>query len=227
MAAIPAYAPTCSINRTASTSQTLLGVAERYRRVGHSAALGEHRHRRREPARVARIHELLDLGEGLLDPGRVERGALGHEYALLAGRPRPLVGVEELLVQLLPGAAADDLDRHVAVGLATRELDHLAREVDDPDRVAHLEHVPLAAAAELAGVDDELDRLRDRHEVARHVLVGHRDRAARGDLAPEDRHDGATRAEHVAEADRGEARLLEAVLSGLDGPLGERLRGAH
>src|SRR4051794_23166043 len=149
MAAMPAYAPTCSINRTASTDPTLLGVAERNRGVRHPAPLRQHRHHCRKALGVARVHELLDLGERLLDPLRVERRALRNEDPVLAGRARPLVAVEQLLVQLLAWPAADDLDRHVAVGLATRELDHLACEVDDPDRFAHFEHVDLAAPAEL------------------------------------------------------------------------------
>ena len=94
-------------------------------------------------------------------------------------------------------------------------------------RLAHLEHEHLAALHERAGADHELDRLRDRHEVARHVAMRDGHRAARGDLAAEDRHDGARRAEHVAEPDRAERRLRVALVGGLDGPLGERLGGAH
>ena len=55
--------------------------------------------------------------------------------------------------------------------------------------------------AERARPDDELHGLGDRHEVAGHPRVGDRDRPARRDLPPEDRHDRARRAEHVAEAD--------------------------
>ena len=57
------------------------------------------------------------------------------------------------------------------------------------------------------GPDDELHGLRDRHEVARHALVGHRHRPARRDLAAEDRHDRARGAQDVAEAHGGELRL--------------------
>jgi len=50
---------------------------------------------------------------------------------------------------------------------------------------------------------------------------------ARGDLAPEDRHHRARGAQHVAEAHRRVSRFWEAPLGRLDGPLGERLGGAH
>ena len=59
--------------------------------------------------------------------------------------------------------------------------------------------------------DDQLDRLGDRHEVARHALVGDGDRAAALDLAAEDRHDAAGGAEHVAEAHRRVARARESA----------------
>ena len=63
-------------------------------------------------------------------------------------------------------------------GLLAGQLDHVVGEVDDPDRVTHLEHEDLAALGERAGADDQLHGLRDRHEVARHPLVGHGHRPA-------------------------------------------------
>ena len=80
------------------------------------------------------------------------------------------------------------------------EPDHLARQVDDPHGVAHVEHEDLAALAHGAGLNDEPHRFGDGHEEARHALVGHRHRPAGGDLPLEQRHDAAARAEHVAEA---------------------------
>ena len=80
---------------------------------------------------------------------------------------------------------------------------------------------------ERAGADDQLDGLGDRHEVARHALVGDRHRAAALDLAAEDRHDAAGGAEHVAEAHGRVARLREARGGRVERELGERLGGAH
>ena len=54
-----------------------------------------------------------------------------------------LVAVEQLLVQLLARARSDDLDLDVAVGVEARELDHRARQLDDPHRLAHVEHEHL------------------------------------------------------------------------------------
>ena len=47
----------------------------------------------------------------------------------------------------------------------------LRGQVEDPHRLAHVEHEDLAAAADRAGLHDERDRLRDRHEEARHLGV--------------------------------------------------------
>ena len=87
-----------------------------------------------------------------------------------------------------------------------REPDHLAREVDDLHRLAHVEHEDLAALAHQPGLQHELRRLRDRHEVALDVGMRDGDRAAARDLLAEVRHHAAGRAEHVAEAHDHELR---------------------
>ena len=55
-----------------------------------------------------------------------------------------LAVVPQLLVQLLARPRADELDRDVALGLLAREADHVPREVDDADRLAHVEDVDVA-----------------------------------------------------------------------------------
>src|SRR5919197_377184 len=84
----------------------------------------------------------------------------------------------------------------------------------------------LSAAKRLRSrLDDQLRRLRDRHEEARHLRVRHRHWAALLDLAAEDRDHAPGRPEHVAEPHRDEARGH--VPSGpvsLDDPFTDRLR---
>ncbi len=134
----------------------------------------------------------------------------------------------QLLVELLPGPRSHELDFDVRHRLLAGEADHRVREIHDLHRLAHVEHVDLAAAADRAGLDDQLDRLGDRHEVARHLRMGHRDRATARDLLPEDRDQASRRAEHVPEADPAKARAgVHLVPPGLDDPLAERLRLAH
>ena len=89
---------------------TPLGPARRQVGCGDRAELGDLRRQRR---RVALQHEQPDLGEGLVHERRRERRALGAQDALGGGRLGALVGVEELLVQLLARSPADDLDLDV------------------------------------------------------------------------------------------------------------------
>ena len=130
----------------------------------------------------------------------VERRTGGAHDLAVARRAHLLVHVEQLLVELLAGTDAHHLDRDVAAGLVARELDHAAGEVDDPDRLAHVEHEDVAALGDAGGLDHQLHGLGDGHEEARHLGVGDRDRPALLDLALEDRQHRAGAAEDVAEA---------------------------
>ena len=115
--------------------------------------------------------------------------------------------VVEVLVQALAGPGADDLDLDVLVGAVAGEADHLAGELDDLHRLAHVEHEHLALVGHRAGLQHEADGFGDGHEVAGHLGVGDRDRPALDDLAEERGHHAAAAAEHVAEAHRGERQL--------------------
>ena len=80
--------------------------------------------------------------------------------------------------------------------------DHLAGQVEDAHRLAHLEHEDVSrAAAEVTRLDHELHRLGNRHEVAGHLRVGDGDRSAALDLIAKDRHHAPGRGEDVAEPD--------------------------
>src|SRR5260221_12531427 len=69
----------------------------------------------REARRIAAVDDVLDARERLVDPVRVERRALGRDDLVRARRLGPLVGVVEVLVDLLARARTDDLDRDVHV----------------------------------------------------------------------------------------------------------------
>ena len=101
---------------------------------------------RRETGGIALEDEQADLGEHRLDGRHGQRLALGQQDLLGARRPRSLVGVEELLVDLLSRPAADDLHVDVALGVETGELDHRSSELDDAYWLAHVEHEHLGAA---------------------------------------------------------------------------------
>ena len=83
---------------------------------------------------------------------RVVGGARrGEAERRVAGRHRRFGGVEQLLVQLLAGAQPDIADRDVALGREPGEADHLARQIDDLDRLAHVEDENLAARVAVIG----------------------------------------------------------------------------
>ena len=151
----------------------------------------------------------------------LDRADLGPD---LAARRR-LLRAHQLLVELLARAKARDDDRDVLVGDVAGQRDHHAGEVEDPDRLAHLEDQQLAVAAE-PGQQHQAHRLGDRHQVAPAVGVGHGHGAAPRDLLLEERHDAAGAAQHVAEAHRAEAgaRPRRVVL---EEELGHPLGGSH
>ena len=110
-------------------------------------------------------------------------------------------------------------------GTRPDSLIRLFAEIEDVHRFAHLEGEDLAAVREGAGLQHQLDRLLDAHEVARHGGIGHRHRSPGGDLAEEGGHHGAATPQHVPEADDAEDRPLPR--EGADDVLGHPLRPAH
>ena len=53
--------------------------------------------------------------------------------------------MEEFFVQFLAGAKADKLDFNVATGPQAGKADHLLGQINDFDRLAHVENADLAA----------------------------------------------------------------------------------
>ena len=141
-------------------------------------------------------------------------------------RGQGLLGVgKRLLVELLARAQTGELDADLVVG-ETREANQVASEVHDQHRFAHVEHEQLAALAHEPGLQHQLARFGNRHEVAPDLGVGDGHGAAAGDLFAKLRHHAAGTAEHVAEAHDHEARGGVA-LQALAQHLGHALGGAH
>ncbi len=171
--------------------------------------------------------QLVELRVEDRRPGRARRRGRTRTRRTFGWRGRldGLGVVEQRLVELLAGPQADVLDRD-RVGVAAGQPRQVAREVDDPDRLAHVEHEQVARLAEQRRLEDQPRRLRDRHEVAGHLGVGDRQRDALAELALEERHDAARRA-------RGRCRTGPPRSGGPTGArprdreLGEPLRRAH
>ena len=148
--------------------------------------------------RIGGIHEIVKLfeegfhleGDGAAD---VDHGVVGALQAFL--------GHELLLVELLAGAKAGIRDLDIHIRPEAGEADEVAGQCLDLDGAAHVEDEDLAAVGVGAREHDEADSLRDGHEVADDVRVGHGDGAALGDLLFEDRDDRPVGAQDIAEAD--------------------------
>ena len=145
-------------------------------------------------------------------------------------------------MQLFARPQADVLDCDVAAGPQSREPDHLVREVDDLDRLAHVQHEDFAASVARSaigrqgrGLQYQLDRLAHGHKKAGDLGVGHGQRPPGGELALEQRHDRPGRAQYVAETNRHIARSVAqrrppprlVEVERLAEALGEALGGAH
>ncbi len=143
----------------------------------------------------------------------------------MAGGSRVLGIEEQFLIELLarPGTAEPDLD---VAHLEARQADEVVGQVHDLERLAHVQHEYLAALADGPGLQHQLHRLRDGHEIAAHLRVGNRERTALADLPEEGRHHAPTAAQHVAEPHRDEVLplLFRDLLHDL---LGDPLGGAH
>ena len=69
------------------------------------------------------------------------------------------MGHHQLLPKPLPGPETDHLDWDVLLRLEAREPDEVMGEVEDPDRLAHVEEENLAPLAHRARLEHELDGL--------------------------------------------------------------------
>src|ERR1043166_2720981 len=148
---------------------------------------------------MAGAHLLLQFIDRAGEDGVIGGAGRRRTQGRVLGRHRRLGGVEQRLVQFLAGPQADKADFDVAVGAQPGEPDHLPRQIDDLDRLAHVEDENLAARSRIGGTffghglrrggfEHKLDRLAHGHETARDIRVGHCQRPTRRELAREERH---------------------------------------
>src|SRR5262249_26535150 len=91
------------------------------------------------PCGVAPAHAELQPAE---PPGWKDvPGSVHHPDAVVHGRAEAFTVVDELLLELLARAQPGEHYGDVLVRLESREPDHLARQVRDAHRTAHLEDV--------------------------------------------------------------------------------------
>ena len=137
-----------------------------------------------------------------VEPGQVDVLRRRNEDLVVLGAAHLVLLLvhHQLLIELLAGAQAHDLDLHVHARLVAVETDELFGQVDDLDRLAHIQNIDAAALGQGTGLQHQLGCLRDGHEIALDVGVRQGDGAALFDLRLEQRDDTAVAAQHIAEA---------------------------
>lgn len=163
------------------------------------------------------------------------------------GRGQRVVADQQFFIQLFTGAQAGENDLDVArrvPGVAhrqARQRHHALRQIQDLQRLAHVEQEHIAPFGHGTRLQHQLGGLGDGHEVARDLRVGHRDGAAHGDLVAKQRDHAAAGAQHVAKAHHrkacgafpgsvrsiGTERCARRRSHGLQHHLGHPLGGAH
>src|SRR5204862_1310243 len=104
----------------------------------------------------------------------------------------------ELFIKLVARAQAGKLYLNIAIRLQAGEPDHLAGELGNLHRFAHVQNENLTALSERAALQNQADSFGNGHKKPNHVGMGNCDWAALGDLALEDGNHAARRAEHIA-----------------------------
>src|SRR5437667_7344046 len=93
---------------------------------------------------------LREPGLYLGEPGFTGRLARSGDAQLGVRRGQRALAVrEQLFVEFFAGPQAGELDPNVLL-VETRKADHVAREVDDPDRVAHFQDEDFTAVSHQA-----------------------------------------------------------------------------
>ena len=68
----------------------------------------------------------------------------GKPECRVGGRHRCFGVMEQRLAQFFAGTQPNELELDIAVGPEPGEADHLTRQIDDPDRLPHLQNEDLA-----------------------------------------------------------------------------------
>lgn len=144
----------------------------------------------------------------------------------MIGRERMLFVEEHLLVKFFARPDARELELDVLAGLVATKPDQIGGQIDDLDRLAHVEDEHLAAQPKRTSLEHQLNGFRDGHEVAAHLRMSDQHGPASAYLAEERRHHRSSASQHISKAYRHE--VAPVCHSGmLDHAFGEALGRAH
>src|SRR5215469_5289178 len=156
---------------------------------------------------LAGVEIMLELDEPIFNhlDRRTNRRS-GHN-ALDTNIGRRLLTREQYLVQPFARADAGEDDVDVTTWFETAQADHSLGQIDDLDRLAHVQHVNRRGCVRrLKRVarrgNDEIAGFADCHEITHHVLMRHRHRPASLDLRLKFRNHRTVRGKHITEPHR-------------------------
>src|SRR5256885_12998785 len=112
----------------------------------------------------------------------------------------------QLLMQFFSGTYPRVDNRDIDFRTEAPHAYHFPSQIVDPNPLAHFEHENIPSTRKASGLNDESGGLGDVHEIAGHIRMCHRDRAAKINLSGERRHDAAAATKDVSESHSGASR---------------------
>ena len=148
---------------------------------------------------VGGVHQGVDARQEVI---RVEGDGLADVDFFVGRLPQAFLRHQLFLIQLFSWAQARILNFNILVRFEAGEADQVPGQGVDLHRLAHIQDEDLSALGVGASLHHQAHRLRDGHEIADDVRMGHGHGAALLNLAAEQGDDGAVGTQDVSEADR-------------------------
>ena len=136
-------------------------------------------------------------------------------------RARYVAAYQQFFIELFGRPQAGVLNLDIAVGIVViphcqpHQVDHVPRKILNSHRFSHIQHEHIAAAGHRTGLNHELCRLGNRHEIANDLAMRHGHRTAGTDLLAKQGNNRTGRLQDIAEPDHGETDRRVLVLHGL------------
>ena len=133
---------------------------------------------------------------------------------------------KHLFVQLLAGTQSCEDDLNVLAYLIAGKLDQVLGQVQNANRLSHIQNKDFSAPCVGAGLQHQGDSLRNSHKIPNDVRIRHRHRSAGRNLLFKQRDNASVGAKDIAEAHRHKIARIMAV-EHLNDHLADALGGSH
>ena len=174
---------------------------------------------------LCRSGKLLQLPVEL---GQIDAARRSHKNFIVLGAAHLILLLvhHQFFVELLARTQTHDLDLHIHARLIAVKADELLGKIHDLDRLAHVQHIDIAALGQRTGLQHQLGRFRNGHKVALNVGIRQGNRPAFFDLGLKQRNDAAVAAQHIAKT-HSHTLHIRVARKGLDEHFADALGTAH